>query len=156
MPISFSKNPMIINIKEVPFGSDSYKTLLDLRYEVLRKPIGMELRPKDTELDSTEYHIAAFDGAEIIGCVLLRPLGGGAIKLRQMAVRDDYQGRGIGAKLVSYAEKLASVRSFTIMETNARKTAQGFYEKLGYRPSGNYFLEVSLHTIRMSKSLPKA
>jgi len=144
---------MTITIQEVPFGSESYQRVLDVRYEVLRKPIGMELRDKDVEQDHTEFHIAAFDRNAIIGCVLLRPLEAGAIKLRQMAVLGSYQGQGIGAKLVEFAEKLAAARGFTSVETNARKTAQGFYEKLGYVPVGEDFIEVSLHTLKMCKRL---
>jgi N-acetylglutamate synthase-like GNAT family acetyltransferase len=144
---------MTITIEEVAFGSGQYKTLLGIRYQVLRKPIGMELREKDTELDNTEYHIAAFDSGKIIGCVLLRPLNGDSVKLRQMAVLDAYQRQGIGARLVTYAEGLASARGFKAVETNARKTAQGFYKKLGYCPAGDYFMEVSLHTLKMYKTL---
>lgn len=144
---------MFPRIKEVAFGSAHYKQICDLRYEVLRKPIGMELREKDVATDDKEHHIAAFAGDNIIGCVLLRPLSANHIKLRQMAVADAYQGQGIGAELVKFAEKLAAQKGFKTIETNARKTAQGFYEKLGYAPDGDPFLEVKLHTIRMHKAL---
>lgn len=144
---------MTIHFKEVAYGSAEYHELLELRDEVLRKPIGMVLRPKDTELDEIEFHLAAFDGEKIIGCVLLRPLEKHHLKLRQMAVAPDYQGRGIGAQLVRYAEALAVSRGFTSIEANARKTVLKFYEKLGYTPVGEPFMEVSLHTLKMNKLL---
>lgn len=142
---------MMIVIEEVEFGSPLYKTLLTLRYEILRKPIGMELRKKDIALDHIEYHIGAFDNNKTIGCVLLRPLGNDAVQLRQMAVTDAYQGKGIGAKLVIYAEQLAIQKEFNRMETRARKTAFGFYTKLGYVTVENAFTDE--HTLTMSKSL---
>lgn len=145
---------MSVHIKEISFGSPEYEAVLDIRYAVLRRPIGMELRPKDTELDDTEFHIAAFDGEAIIGCVLLRPLSATHLKLRQMAVMDSYQGKGIGAALVRFAEGFAARKNFGTIETNARRTAQGFYEKLGYKPlTGDVFMEVSLHTVTMHKIL---
>ncbi len=143
----------MISIQEVKFASPEYQTLLDLRYDVLRKPIHMKLRPEDTALDEGEYHIAAMDGKRIIGCVLLRPLDQTTIRLRQMAVLPDYQGQGIGAQLVIFAENLARERGFQTVETKARKTAQGFYEKQGYVVVGDEFLEVSLHTIKMIKAV---
>ena len=144
---------MSVIIRQVTFGSELYKQILDLRYEVLRKPIGLEVSEKDVALDHMEYLFAAFDGEKMIGCVQLRPLSGSLIKLRQMAVADAYQGRGIGARLVREAQRAAAEKGFASIETNARKTAQGFYEKLGYEPVGGEFMEVNLHTIKMHKKL---
>lgn len=140
-------------VQEAAFGSELYQQSLRLRDEVLRRPIGMTLREKDVATDDREYHIVAMARGKVIGCVLLRPLENGTIKLRQMAVADSHQGQGLGAKLVRHAEDIARQRGFVSVETNARKTAQGFYEKLGYAVSGEPFLEVKLHTIRMCKSL---
>lgn len=144
---------MTITIKDVPFGSEHYRQTLAVRTDVLRTPIGMVLREKDVATDDKEFHIAAFDGERMIGCVLLRPLTHDHIKLRQMAVVDGYQGQGIGAKLVQFAEQFAAQKGFKTVETSARKTAQGFYEKLGYAVVGEPFMEVDLHTIKMTKSL---
>ncbi|MDE3059865.1 MAG: GNAT family N-acetyltransferase [Pseudomonadota bacterium] len=138
--------------EEVKYGTPPYKALLNLRYEVLRKPIGMELREKDTALDYTEHHVGIFDSnRQAIGCVLLRPLNDHVVLLRQMAVLDSYQGKGIGAKLVAHAETLASQKGFTRIETRARKTAYGFYAKLGYTAIDNVFADE--HTLTMGKSL---
>lgn len=137
---------------QAPFASAVYNQTLRLREEVLRKPIGMSLRDKDKELDHTEYHLCAMDGETMAGCVSLRPLENGLIKLRQMAVAETHQGQGIGAKLVRFAESFAKKRGFHTIETNARKTAQGFYEKLGYEVMGGEFLEINLvHTLMMRK-----
>lgn len=142
-----------ITIQPVAYASDDYRAICALREAVLRVPIGMVLRPEDVALDETEIHIAAFEGDTIIGCVLLRPLEHGAVKLRQMAVADSHQGRGIGADLVRAAHRIALAHGFTEMQTNARKTAQGFYEKLGYRVASEPFIEVNIHTLTMLRDL---
>ena len=144
---------MTINIQEVAYGSEGYKALLKLRYEILRRPLGLELSTKDVAVDDKEFHIAAFDNGNAVGCVLLRPINTDVIKLRQMAVSDECQGQGVGAKLVRYAEELAAVRGFKIMETHARTFAKGFYEKLGYTAEGEEFTEVTVTTIKMVKIL---
>lgn len=142
---------MAIDIREVLFGSEEYKELLDIRNEVLRKPIGMMLRSKDTASDEREYHIAAFDSEKAIGCVLLRPLDNVSIQLRQMAVIDSHRGQNIGAKLMQFAEQFASNKKFKAIETRARKTAEGFYKKLGYVSYATEFEDE--YTLKMAKAL---
>lgn len=144
---------MTITIKEVPFDSEEYKEVLQLRYEILRKPLGLEVSAKDVATDDKEFHIAAFEDEKIIGCVVLRPLTADIIKLRQMAVSGSQQGKGIGTKIVKYAEELAASRGFKIMETHARTVAQGFYERLGYVTQGGAFIEATVPNIKMLKSL---
>jgi GNAT superfamily N-acetyltransferase len=138
-------------LREVAFGSAGYRELLTLRNEVLRKPIGMALRAKDTASDPGDYHIAAFEGARPVGCVLLTPHENGVVQLRQMAVLDSHRGRNIGAQLVSFAEKIATDRGFTTVETRAWKTAEGFYRKLGYESLEHVFSDE--HTLLMRKPL---
>lgn len=142
---------MAITYKDIPFGSEDYKTLLAIRYEVLRKPLGWELREKDIANDSNEFHLAAFENGKAIGCVLLKPLSSSNIQLRQMAVRDGYRGKNIGAQLVQFAEEFARKQGFTSIETRARKTAEGFYAKLGYTAHADEFEDE--HTLKMSKNL---
>lgn len=140
-----------IEVREVVFGSDLYRALLTIREEVLRKPIGMTLRDKDTATDHAEFHIAAFDGDRAVGCVVLKPLGEGVIQLRQMAVVTSHQGRNIGAQLVRYAESFSWSQGFTAIETRAWRSAQGFYEKLGYESREHEFADA--HTLKMQKAL---
>ncbi len=144
---------MAIKIEEVAFGSEEYKALLKLRFEILRKPLGLKLSDKDVATDGKEFHIAAFENGNAVGCVLLRPISADTIKLRQMAVSDACQGQGVGAKLVKYAEELAAARGFKTMEMHARKFAQGFYEKLGYVTEGEEFVEATVPNIKMLKPL---
>ena len=139
-------------LREVAFGSDGYKQTLAIREAVLRKPIGMELRAKDTASDPGDYHFAAFDGAAAVGCVLFTPRENGVIQLRQMAVLDGHRGRNIGTQLVRLAEKTSAERGFTAVETRAWKTAEGFYRKLGYESLAHMFADE--HTVLMRKSLP--
>ena len=140
-----------VAFREVAFGSHGYNQLLAIRDSVLRKPIGMQLRAKDTASDPGDYHLAAFDGPSPVGCVLLTPRENGVVQLRQMAVLDSHRGRDIGARLVAFAEKIAAARGFTTVETRAWKTAEGFYRKLGYESLERVFFDE--HTLLMRKPL---
>lgn len=142
-----------MQIIDANYGSDCYRSTLALRERVLRVPLGLTLSTSDVSLDAQEKHFALMDGEAMLGCVSLRPLSSQSIKLRQMAVDDAYQGKGIGAALVRHAEKWAKAHGFTEMNMHARVTAQRFYEKLGYIVSGEVFEEVTVATVLMKKIL---
>jgi len=60
-------------------------------------------------------------------------------QLRGMAVLSDFQKKGIGEKLVNYAESDAKNRNADLIWFNAREIAVPFYEKLGYKIIGQPF-----------------
>ena len=74
-------------------------------------------------------------------------------RLRQMAVINDLQGKGIGKALMQFAENLARDRGFRKLTMHARKNAIGFYEKLGYRCVGDEFVEITIPHYIMEKDL---
>jgi ribosomal protein S18 acetylase RimI-like enzyme len=76
-----------------------------------------------------------------------------SVRLRQMAVLNNLQGKGIGRALMQFAENIARDRGFQKITMHARKTAVGFYEKLGYRISGQEFEEVTIPHYVMEKLL---
>jgi len=90
---------------------------------------------------------------EIVGCLVLQPLGGGAVRLRQMAVRADCRGRGLGSGLVAYAEAVARRHGCRRLVLHARAAAVGFYERLGYHAEGPPFIEVTIPHQSMAKNL---
>ena len=71
----------------------------------------------------------------------------------KFAVQNNLQGKGIGATMMNFAENVARDRGFRIMSMHARKTAIGFYEKLGYKVSGDEFQEVTIPHFVMQKVL---
>ncbi|HEX7690957.1 MAG TPA: GNAT family N-acetyltransferase, partial [Sediminibacterium sp.] len=75
------------------------------------------------------------------------------VRLRQMAVTANLQGKGIGRALMSFAENIARDRGYRRLTMHARKTAIGFYEKNGYRICGPEFVEVTIPHFEMEKEL---
>lgn len=142
-----------MDIKIVPYGSDGYAQIKQLRQDVLRTPLGLVLSKKDIAGEESQILIAAFENGKIAGSVIFKPLENGVIKLRQMAVADSHQGQGLGKKLVLFGENHARNHGFTSVELSARVTAQIFYEKLGYTTTGGLFEEVGIATIKMIKTL---
>jgi ribosomal protein S18 acetylase RimI-like enzyme len=70
-----------------------------------------------------------------------------------MAVLNNLQGKGIGATMMNFAENVARDRGFYVMSMHARKSAVGFYEKLGYKISSDEFTEVTIPHFEMQKKL---
>lgn len=141
-------------IKPVPFGSDEQIASVALRDKVLRKPLGLKFDPADLKKEYLEFHIAAFEGKQIVGVLLLKPTEDEEIiKMRQVAVDPDWQGKGIGKSLVSYSETVSRENGFTKIELHARESAVPFYEALGYTIEGEAFKEIGLPHYKMVKYL---
>tara|TARA_B100000579_G_scaffold159439_1_gene129592 strand:- start:161 stop:586 length:426 start_codon:yes stop_codon:yes gene_type:complete len=137
----------------IEHGSGEYEGTVALRDEVLRKPLGLSYDPAELAGEKDSFHLASREGAELVACLVLKPLDERCIKMRQLAVRENAQGKGFGRELVNYAHSFAKGRGFAEIFLHARETARGFYEKLGYEAEGNPFTEVGLPHLAMRKKL---
>ena len=127
--------------------------MVNLRMEILRKPLGLTLDPKDLEREKDDVLMGAFEDDKMLGCCLLTKKDQHTMRLRQMAVPNSMQGKGIGRALMIFAENVARDLGYKTLCMHARKTAQGFYEKLGYKVSGEEFIEVTIPHYIMEKAL---
>lgn len=140
-------------VKIIDHGSKEYKQMVDLRYNMLRKPLGLTFSEEELEGELDNILIGCFDDDKLEGCCMLVPKDNQTVQLRQMAVISGLQGKGIGRVLMQFAENIARDRSYKKLIMHARKTAIGFYEKLGYKKTGNEFLEVTIPHYAMEKIL---
>jgi predicted GNAT family N-acyltransferase len=140
-------------IKIIDHGSADYQKMIDLRMDILRKPLGLTFTEADLDKEKDDILIGAFEEEDLMACCILTKIGDDTCKLRQMAVRPKIQGTGLGAAMMNYAEQLAKDAGFKKMVMNARKTAKGFYEKLGYEIKGDEFVEVTLPHFYMQKNI---
>jgi predicted GNAT family N-acyltransferase len=76
-----------------------------------------------------------------------------SVRLRQMAVGANLQGKGIGRVLMHFAENIARDRKYNRLTMHARKSAVGFYEKSGYHICSDEFTEVTIPHYIMEKNL---
>ena len=135
----------------VEHGSGEYEETVALRDEVLRKPLGLSYDPAGLAGEKDSFHLALREGAELVACLVLKPLDERCIKMRQLAVRESSQAKGFGRELVNYAHSFATERGYAEIVLHARETARGFYEKLGYEAEGDSFTEVGLPHLVMRK-----
>jgi ribosomal protein S18 acetylase RimI-like enzyme len=135
-------------------GSPEYALTVALRHEVLRAPLKLAFTVDQLASESDSHHLAVFDDAgRILGCLMLTPREGGEIQMRQVAVKPEMQGTGLGRALVDEAERKARELGFTRMMLHARDKAIGFYERLGYAREGDLFMEVGIVHQQMARTL---
>lgn len=137
----------------IDHGSLQHRKMVDLRFMMLRKPLGLTFSKEDLESEKNDILIGFFDEEKLEGCCILTKEDEKTVRLRQMAVLSGLQGKGIGRVIMTFAENIARDRGYKRLNMHARKTAQGFYEKLGYRVEGPEFEEVTIPHVEMVKEL---
>ncbi len=145
------RSPLVFRLLQ--HGSAEYQESVALRDDVLRRPLGLVFAPEQLGAEAGDLHLAGYIDEDLVACLILVPHDYGEIQMRQVAVRHDLQGRGIGRELVRESERLAIDRGFTVMTLNARLSALPFYERLGYTTVGPEFQEVTIPHRRMVKRM---
>lgn len=140
-------------IKQIKHGSPEYQQMVNLRFELLRKPLGLSFIPEELDAEKNDIMVASFDEDEIIGCCMLTKTSEGCVRLRQMAVQKSHQGKGIGEAILHFTENLARDKGYRKIMMHARDSAIGFYEKAGYQVEGDQFTEVNIPHHVMVKDL---
>ena len=140
-------------LKIIDHGSVEYQQMIKLRDAVLRKPLGLSFTTEDLEKEKDNMLIGAFEDEQMLGCCMLVEEEPEIVRLRQMAVLNDLQGKGIGRALMNFAENLARDRGYKIIRMHARSNAIGFYEKVGYKVKGDQFIEITIPHYVMEKDL---
>jgi ribosomal protein S18 acetylase RimI-like enzyme len=140
-------------LKQIDHGSKAYQEMVQLRMDILRKPLGLTFTKEELDNEKNDILIASFDEDKMLGCCILTKIDNRSIRLRQMAVQKNLQGRGIGESIMSFAEVVARDKGYKILTMHARDTAIGFYEKFGYTIKGEQFEEVRTKHHIMEKKL---
>ncbi len=140
-------------IKQIDHSSKEYRQMVELRNEILRKPLGLSFKKEELTREKDDILIGAFEEDKMLGCCLLTKVNKDNVRLRQMAVQNNLQGKGIGAAMLNYAENVARDAGYKNMLMHARKTAVGFYEKLDYKVTGAEFEEITIPHVIMEKKL---
>jgi len=142
-----------MGLKQIDHGTREYQQMVALRRQILRQPLGLNFTDEELEKEKNDILIAAFDDDDMLGCCMLTTINNQTLRIRQMAVQNNLQGKGIGASLMSFVENLARDKGYRCLMMHARDTAIGFYEKFGYKLKGEPFTEVGISHRVMEKLL---
>ncbi len=123
--------------------------LFSLRHEVfvVEQRVPEELERDD--LDAVSDHVIALLDGDVVGTGRLLPSG----TVGRMAVAESARGQGVGAAVLECLEECARERGHGVVELHAQLYAAGFYDKAGYTPYGEVYLEAGIEHVSMRKEL---
>jgi GNAT superfamily N-acetyltransferase len=140
-------------LKIIDHGTKEYQQMVKLREDILRKPLGLSFTPEELENEKENMLIAAFEDDRMLACCMLVEENTVTVRLRQMAVLSNLQGKGIGRAILNFAENIARDRGYRIISMHARKNVVPFFERLDYRIVGSEFIEITIPHYVMEKKL---
>ena len=137
----------------VEYNDKLYSQVVALRQLILRDPVNRPYTEDDLEKDKHIVYFAYIDNNEILGVVGLEKLSSEKDQVRQMAVHDKIQGKGVGRKLVEFLEDYARMLKLQEIDVESRYTVRGFYSRLGFNEYGTLFSKIDIPHINMKKLL---
>jgi predicted GNAT family N-acyltransferase len=125
---------------------------LALRYEVFCGEQGVSLAEERDGRDGEALQLVVLEDGEVVGtCRLL--VEGSEVKLGRMAVAPAHRGRGLAAELLVEADVRARELGAERIALAAQLGARALYERAGYSPYGDVFLDAGIEHVMMGKAL---
>lgn len=120
-----------------------------LRHEVFVLGQGVPVELERDELDAVSDHAVARVEGVVVGTGRLLPTA----VIGRMAVAEHARGQGIGAAVLAVLETRARERGMAVVELHAQVHAAGFYDRAGWTPFGDTYLEAGIEHVSMRKVL---
>ena len=106
------------------------------------------------EVDSIAVHLVAFQDGQAVGtCRYYETETKGEYAIGRIAVLRTLRGQGLGGKLVREAEAQIKARGGNRTHIGAQVQAIPFYEKIGYTPVGDRYMDEHVPHQGMEKEL---
>ncbi|WP_413701298.1 GNAT family N-acetyltransferase [Psychromonas sp. KJ10-10] len=104
------------------------------------------------EDDESGYHYGAFINDKLV-CVASIYIENQSARLRKFATLENYQGKGIGSKVLTYIlQELADI-DITYFWCDARTTALDFYQRFGLEKEGSVFEKSGIAYYKMAMKI---
>jgi predicted GNAT family N-acyltransferase len=136
-----------------------------LRHEVFVIGQGVPVELERDDLDPTAEHVVALDGDRTVGTgrlvdgrigedLRLVPGTSGTVgTIGRMAVASDARGAGVGRSLLDALVDRARALGLPAVELHAQLHAKDFYERAGFRPFGDVYVEAGIDHLGMRREL---
>jgi predicted GNAT family N-acyltransferase len=132
--------------------ADEVRAALALRHEVFvveqRVPIGEEIDEHD---DGALHLVVVEDGRVVATCRVV--MDGGTAKLGRVAVAPSARRRGLASRLIEESERHARALGARRVALAAQTGALSLYERAGYTPYGERFMDAGIEHLMMEKRL---
>ena len=146
-------------------GPDDLVAVYALRHEVFVVGQSVPVELERDELDDLADHAVAVLAGVVVGTGrlvdgridvdgLAVPGTTGTVgTIGRMAVADSARGRGIGRAVLDLLVARAGERGLPEVELHAQVHARGFYERAGFAPFGEVYLEAGIEHLGMRLAL---
>lgn len=136
----------------------SYKFFEELPDEarLIRQEVFMDEQGFKNEFDDTDkccVHLVLYSDGSPAAVGRLYKTGEKVCTLGRIAVRKQFRGMGLGAEVMGILEQKAIELEAEITAVSAQCAARGFYERLGYKASGQTYFDEHCRHIHMEKDL---
>ena len=115
-----------------PQSIEDLNAYYQLRWKILRKPLGFEEGSEKDNLEDISVHRAIKKDNELIAVGRLHFIDGKTSQIRYMGVEEGFQKKGLGKLMVDEFEKVSIQRNILKIILYSRESAIKFYEKLGF------------------------
>lgn len=144
---------MNIVIRKIVYGTPDYETSIFIRNEVFRKPHGLDIKDDDLSSDKVVEMFGAYLDDKMIATIFLDIVDRNTVKIRNVAILEEYRGKGLGKYLMDYVEDIARQRGYTKSILMGRVSAEKFYNKLGYKTLSEPYDYKTVPHVDMEKDL---
>ncbi|MGY1706929.1 GNAT family N-acetyltransferase [Geodermatophilus sp. SYSU D00697] len=134
--------------------AEDWPEVVALRTRVFVEEQGVPAEIEQDALDAAAVHALVRDDAgSVVATGRLLARGGRAV-IGRMAVDAAARGRGYGAAVLAELHRQAVLRGLPEVELHAQVSARGFYERAGYTPVGDEYVEAGIVHVTMRRALP--
>ncbi len=142
---------------KIYLGEEGYKLTGLLRYKVLCEELGLEPELEHDFTDFFSYHLAIYEGEEVVGAGRLSFIND-KFMVERVVVREDKRREGIGDMVVRMlAFKALELGTKEVYAYSEAKHLE-FYKKIGFNSTTNRhkYLGVDMYLLRLDTALKKA
>ncbi len=140
-----------MSLQFIDYGSPQYRQMVELRRNVLRKPLGLDFDQAYLDMDKDNILLGCYDDDKLEGCCQLKKIDKNTMQLRQMAVANGLRGKGIGKAILRFAETIAKDLGYKRIYMHARQDSKSFFERCGYVVYGEPFEQQGVPHLLMEK-----
>ncbi len=146
---NFESGQPVLTLKTGPWDDLGWDAM-EIRIEVFVDEQMIPLELENDEDDAAAFHAVAYNGlGQVVATGRLLKGQQRQGRIGRMAVKRVLRGSGQGAAVLTALLSEATRRGDTEMALHAQTSAQGFYERLGFKARGDVFDEVGLTHIEM-------
>ncbi|MGB5636066.1 MAG: GNAT family N-acetyltransferase [Waterburya sp.] len=144
-----------ISVELIQYNSREYQQACQLRYELFFAEHNLPWKVVQDERQAEYFHGAILIQDFVVAYGQLVPHCNRIYQICQMVVQPAYQGQNLGKQILSTLIEVAKQQKAIAITLNARLTAVGFYQKLGFQTSGIPFLSstTGISHITMNRKL---